>query len=124
MVDQISSADPLEGLAHNRIEHLRDPSHVRVLSDQDFRGLFDAQGLVLRRSELEREDVDLSAFLDLAGCTPEVRAAVYAEVEKLLANGQTAGIGLRHSREGYALTLTVAWYLLEKVPPPPPTTAT
>ena len=54
VVDQIASVDPLEALAQNRIEHLRDPSHVRVLADQDFRSLFDAQDLVLRRFETEQ----------------------------------------------------------------------
>lgn len=124
VVDQVASADPLEALAHNRLERLRDPSHVRVLSDQDFRLLFDANDLVLRRFEVDREDVELDWFLDLAGCVGDDRAGVYAEVERLLANGQTAGIALRRSAGGYALTLTVGWYLLEKVPPPPPTTAT
>ncbi len=124
VVDQVASADPLEALAHNRLERLRDPSHVRVLSDQDFRLLFDANDLVLRRSEVDREDVELDRFLDLAGCAGDDRAAVYAEVERLLASGQTAGISLRRSRGGFALTLAVGWYLLEKVPPPAPTTAT
>lgn len=124
VVDQIASVDPLEALAHNRIERLRDPSHVRVLSDQDFRSLFDTNDLVLKRFDVEREDVDLDQFLDRAGCEGEARAAVVAEVERLLAAGQTAGIRLRRSGEGYAMTVSVAWYLLEKVPPPRATTAT
>jgi len=124
VVDQLASADPLEALAHNRLERLRDAAHVRVLSDQDFRLHFDANDLVLRRFEVDREDVELDRFLDLAGCAGDERVAVYAEVERLLASGQTAGIALRRSGEGYSLTLTIGWYLLEKVPPPMPTTAT
>jgi ubiquinone/menaquinone biosynthesis C-methylase UbiE len=123
VVDQIASADPLEGIAHNRIEQLRDPSHVRVLSDQDFRTLFDANDLLLRRSEVERDRLELDRFLDLAACEGDDRAAVYAEVERLLSIGQTAGIELRRTTEGYGITLSIAWYLLERVPPPPPTTA-
>jgi len=124
VIDQIASADPLEALAHNRIEHLRDPSHVRVLSDQDFRSIFDANGLLLRRFDVDRERVGLDRFLDLAGCEGEARAAVYADVEGLLSNGQTAGIALERTPEGYGLTLSVAWYLLERQPPPRLTTAT
>jgi SAM-dependent methyltransferase len=124
VVDQIASADPLDALAHNRLERLRDPSHVRVLPDGDFRAIFEANGLVLRRFEVEREDVALDRFLDFAGCEGEARGAVVTEVERLLSNGQSAGIGLRRSDAGYGLTLSVAWYLLEKVPPPAPTTAT
>jgi len=124
VVDQIASVDPLEALAHNRIERLRDPSHVRVLSDQDFRLLFDVNGLVLRHSEVEREDRDLDEFLDLAGCTESQREAVRAEIGRLLASDQRAGIALRTSGEGYALTLSIAWYLLEKPARPASTTAT
>jgi SAM-dependent methyltransferase len=124
VIDQIASADPLEALAANRIERLRDPSHVRVLPDGDFRALFEMNNLVLRAFEVQREDVELDRFLDLAGCTGDARAAVLAEVERLLAAGQTAGIGLRREKDGYGLTLTVAWYLLEKPAPPAPTTAT
>lgn len=124
VIDQITSVDPLEALAHNRIERLRDPAHVRVLSDQDFRVLFDANDLVLRRFEAEREEFSLDRYLDLAGCEGEQRAEVLAEVERLVSLGQRAGIELRRAGAGYELTLTIAWYVLEKVPPPPPTTAT
>lgn len=123
VVDQIAAADPLDALAHNRIEHLRDPSHVRVLSDQDFRGLFDANDLVLRRFETEHDEIELDRYLELAAADDATRAAVYAEVERLLAIGQDAGIGLRHGPGGYGLTLAVGWYLLEKVPPAPATTS-
>jgi SAM-dependent methyltransferase len=123
VIDQIASVDPLEALANNRIQRLRDPSHVRVLSDQDFRSLFDVNGLVRRRFDVEREDVELDRFLDLAGCEGEARAAVVAEVERLVSAGQTAGLRLRRSGAGYALTHSIAWYLLEKPPPPRATTA-
>ena len=122
VVDQIASVDPLEALAHNRIERLRDPSHVRVLSDQDFRALFEANWLRLLRFELEREERDLGGFLDLAGCEGEARQAVIGEVERLLARAERAGVELRRAGEGYALTLRVAWYLLDRLPTP--TTAT
>lgn len=116
VVDQLAAVDPLDALAHNRIEHLRDPSHVRVLSDQDFRSLFDANDLVLRRFEVERDELELDHYLELAGCDDSTRAAIYAEVERLLSIGQDAGIGLRHSPGGYGITLTIGWYLLAKVP--------
>jgi ubiquinone/menaquinone biosynthesis C-methylase UbiE len=118
VVDQMTSVDPLEAFAHNRIEHLRDPSHVRVLSDQDFRGLFEANWLVLERFEVEREETDLDEFLDRAACAGPARAEVIAEVERLVAPGRTAGIALRRSGRGYALTLSVGWYLVRRGAPP------
>jgi len=121
VVDQIASVDPLEALAHNRIERLRDPSHVRVLSDQDFRALFEANWLRLVRFEVEREERDLGEFLDLAACEGEARQAVLDEVESLSARGERVGIELRRAGAGYGVTLRVAWYLLDR--PGIPTTA-
>jgi len=123
IVDEIASADPLEALAQNRIEHLRDPAHARVLSDGDFRSLFDANWLVLRRFEVAREVHDLDSFLALAGCEGPARQPVHAEVDSLLARGQTAGVDLRRAGDGYTLTLSIAWYLVERRVPPVPTTA-
>lgn len=117
VVDQISSADPLEALQHNRLEQLRDPSHERVLPDLDFRSLFEANWLVLERFETERDVFDLDRYLELAACQGERRDTVIAEVERLLAAGRRAGIELRRAGAGYALTLTVAWYLLRRGAP-------
>jgi SAM-dependent methyltransferase len=55
VVDQIAPVDPLTALELNRFERARDPSHVRTLADVDLRGLFEANGLVLRRAEFVRE---------------------------------------------------------------------
>ena len=119
VADHVASVDPLEAGAHNRLERLRDPSHHRTLSDADFRGHFDANGLVLERFETERDEFELDRYLELASCEGERRDAVIAEVERLLAAGRRAGIELRRSKEGYALTLTVAWYLLHRGAPDP-----
>jgi SAM-dependent methyltransferase len=121
LVDQISSLDPLEGIARDRLERLRDPSHRRTLSDQDIRGLLEANWLVLRRSRVHREDHELGAFLDHAACYGEDREAAVAEAERLVAGGQRAGIALRRCGGGYAMTFEVGWYLAVK---PLPTSAT
>jgi len=68
VLDQIAPVDPLAALELNRFEVARDPSTTRVLADGDLRGLFDSNGLVLVRSEFEREQRDLDGYLDLAGC--------------------------------------------------------
>jgi ubiquinone/menaquinone biosynthesis C-methylase UbiE len=73
VVDQLAPVDPLAALELTRFEHARDPSTTRVLSDADLRGLFDANGLVLRRSRVEREPRDLEAYLDLACCEGDAR---------------------------------------------------
>jgi ubiquinone/menaquinone biosynthesis C-methylase UbiE len=67
IADQIAPVDPLAALELNSFERVRDPSTSRVLSDADLRGLFDANNLLLRRSEVVREHRDIEDYLDLAG---------------------------------------------------------
>lgn len=55
VVDRVAPADPLAALELNRFERQHDPAHVRTLADADFRGLFESNGLVLRREETTRE---------------------------------------------------------------------
>lgn len=95
VADVLAPTDPLEALELDQFERARDPSTTRMLSDADLRGLFDANGLVLRRAEMLREMPDLEAYLDLAGCVGEQREKVRAMVPK-----------------NYAPT--VGWYVLER----------
>lgn len=111
LVDQLASLDPLEGLARDRLERLRDPTHQRTLSDPDVRGLLEANSLVLRRSTVDREERDFGGFLDRAACEGEAREAVLAEVGRLVERGERLGIALRRSEGGYAMTVEVGWYL-------------
>jgi ubiquinone/menaquinone biosynthesis C-methylase UbiE len=73
VADQLAPVDPLEALELTRFEQARDPSTTRILADTDLRGLFDSNGLTLRRQETDREPRDLDAYLDLAGCAGEDR---------------------------------------------------
>ena len=73
VVDQLAPVDPLAAIELNRFEVARDPSTTRILADVDLRGLFDSNGLVLRRSETVVEERDLEHYLDLAGCHGDER---------------------------------------------------
>ena len=76
VVDQLAPVDPLAAVALNTFERARDPSTSRLLSDGDLRGLFDSNGLVLRRAEIVHERRELEPYLDLAGCAgPERETA-------------------------------------------------
>jgi ubiquinone/menaquinone biosynthesis C-methylase UbiE len=68
VADQLAPVDPLASFELSSFERARDPSTTRILSDGDLRGLFDANGLVLRREKLVREERDVDSYLDLAGC--------------------------------------------------------
>jgi ubiquinone/menaquinone biosynthesis C-methylase UbiE len=97
VIDQVAPLDPLVALELNRFEHARDPSHTRALADVDLRNLFEANGLVLLRTEFEREVRELASYLDHAGCEGEAR-------ERALA--------MAPGHESY--TVEVGWYLLRK----------
>jgi SAM-dependent methyltransferase len=53
VADRLGSIDPLTAIELDRIERERDPTHTRFLPDADMRGLFDANSLVLLRSQVE-----------------------------------------------------------------------
>jgi ubiquinone/menaquinone biosynthesis C-methylase UbiE len=89
VVDQVAPVDPLAAFELTRFEQARDPSTTRILSDADLRGLFDMNGLVLRRSEFDHERRELDAYLDLAGCEGEARE----RARRLAPGGYTAELG-------------------------------
>lgn len=96
VIDQLAPSDPLEAVELDRFERARDRSHTRLLPDVDLRGLFDANRLVLIRSEKHAEERELEWYLDLAGCAGEARAAASA-----LAPAATVAVEL-------------GWYLLRR----------
>jgi len=98
VIDQLGPVDPLEAFALDRFERARDPAHARLLPDIDLRHLFEANGLVLVRSQVDRERRELGAYLDLAGCEGEAR-------ERTLALAP-------HGDQVY--TAELGWYLLDK----------
>jgi ubiquinone/menaquinone biosynthesis C-methylase UbiE len=95
VIDQLAPIDPAAANELNLFERARDPSTSRVLAEVDLRGLFESNGLVLLRSEQEREPRDLDAYLELAGCEGDERR----RAEALAPRGYTAELG---------------WYLLER----------
>ncbi len=69
VVDQIGPVDPLRAIELDRFERSRDASHTRLLPDGDLRALFEANGLILLRSDVVREERGLDDYLACAGCT-------------------------------------------------------
>ena len=76
VVDQLGSVDPLRSLEMDRFERLRDPSHQRLLPEQDIRGYLDANDLVLLSSEVTQERVDVERRFELAGMSEEDRERI------------------------------------------------
>jgi len=63
---------------HNRIEALRDGSHIRNYTPAEWRGFVTGAGFVLEESQLvpESEPIHLRDWLEKAGCKGEVAAEV------------------------------------------------
>jgi ubiquinone/menaquinone biosynthesis C-methylase UbiE len=98
VVDQVAPGDPAEAAVLHGFETSRDPSHSRLLTDEELRKLFAANGLSPIRVRREEERRDLAAYLDLAGCEGDGRAhteALAAADPRVLVTG-------------------VGWYLLAR----------
>jgi SAM-dependent methyltransferase len=70
------------GEAGEEADRLRDPTHVRNYSEDEWRGLFAQAGLEVEDFEREDKRVELEAWLERAGCTGEEAE----RVRKLLAD--------------------------------------
>ena len=97
VVDQLAPVDPLIAFELNRFERARDASHTRALADVDMSHLFESNGLILLRTEFEREEREISSYLDRAGCEGIAR-------ERALA--------MAPGHERY--TVEIGWYLMRK----------
>jgi len=76
LVDQLGFVDPVVSAETDRFEKARDPSHTRLLPDQDIRFLLDANDLEVLTNEIAREERNLERYLDLVGLTGEERRRV------------------------------------------------
>jgi ubiquinone/menaquinone biosynthesis C-methylase UbiE len=76
VVDQLGHVDPVLSAETDRFEQARDPSHTRLLPDQDIRFLLDANDLEVLTNEITKEQRDLERYLDLVGLQGEERRRV------------------------------------------------
>ncbi len=76
LIDQLGFVDPVVSAEMDRFEHARDPSHARLLPDQDIRFLLDANDLEVLTNEIAPEQRDLERYLDLVGLEGEERRRV------------------------------------------------
>ena len=76
LVDQLGFVDPVVSAETDRFEQARDPSHVRLLPDQDIRFLLDANDLEVLTNEIAPEGRDLERYLDLVGLEGDERRRV------------------------------------------------
>ena len=76
LVDQLGFVDPVVSAETDRFEHARDPSHTRLLPDQDIRAILDANDLEVLTNEIAQEQRNLERYLDLVGLEGDERRRV------------------------------------------------
>jgi SAM-dependent methyltransferase len=87
--DQVLVVDNLfMGEAAEEAERLRDPSHVRNYSEDEWRSLLEGAGLRLEDVRHLEHPIDVAAWLDRAGCEGEDAA----RVRELLADRIDGGV--------------------------------
>jgi SAM-dependent methyltransferase len=64
------------GEAGEEADRLRDPTHVRNCSEEEWRGLFSQAGLEVEQFEREEKWVELEPWLERAGCVGDEAARV------------------------------------------------
>jgi hypothetical protein len=64
VVSDVFTSNPEQAQAFNRMEKLRDPSHVRALSFDELTGLFSASGLQNMRTQFYKHDIELEQILE------------------------------------------------------------
>lgn len=66
----------LLGEAGERADRLRDPTHVRNYSEDEWRQMFDAAGLEVEAFEREDKRIEVEPWLERAGCVGDEAARV------------------------------------------------
>jgi len=109
VVDVVASADPVKARAFNRMERLRDPSHVRALTLAEIEALFPGIGLPEPRTTFYRLESELEGLLERSFPDPGDVAEFRRTFDDSLASD---GLGLGTRREGdrirFAYPVTIA----------------
>lgn len=90
LIDMEASAEPLRE-SRDRIEQLRDPSHVRNCSRAELLALYAAHGLTADCCETTRIPVDAESWLELTHTPPPVREEIRRRFTDELNGGEKTG---------------------------------
>lgn len=113
VIDLVAPADAAAAEHVNELERLRDPTHTRALSEEEFVALFEGCGLWPVATETMDIAVDVEDWLKLtdtpAAPADTIRAALRAEL-----NGAAAG-GMRPHEDAGRLKFTQTWAIFSAV---------
>lgn len=110
LYDILTSSHARAAEVHNRIERLRDPSHVRMLSAEEFLELFRRTGLHVTGREILLAKREFDEWMEVVDADPELARRTR---ERMEAEGAAAGLGVRVQDGRLTFTQTnVAWLLV------------
>ena len=92
--DTLASEDPARAALHNRIERIRDPSHVRMLPESELRALIETAGFVVEAARHTSKAREFGEWTSLARTPPEAAAEARALLLEAV-DGDAAGIDAR-----------------------------
>jgi ubiquinone/menaquinone biosynthesis C-methylase UbiE len=111
VVDLTASSDPVRAAAGNRVERLRDPSHVRSLTTAELEALFASAGLPLPATTSYRLELELESWLSRSFPDPKDIDAIRSAFEESLED-DALGLGSRREdgaiRFGYDVAICVS----------------
>jgi ubiquinone/menaquinone biosynthesis C-methylase UbiE len=96
VADLLGSEDPATARAHDAIERLCDPTHVRALPERELAALFGEAGLEPEHAVRTELSYDLEEWIAHGDPAPAARAEIVRRMEAALADDRT---GLRVRRE-------------------------
>lgn len=91
ILDMLAPEEETRDLA-DRLQTLRDPSHVRCLSEAEFAQLLADNGAEIEHSETALIPMDLEAWMNQTNTSPAHRAEITAVLETELAGGTKTGL--------------------------------
>ncbi len=109
MIDMAAAEEPLR-TAEDTLEILRDPSHIRNLSQTEMLALYEAHGLSIECCETARMPVRLDNWMAHTATPPETQAVIRAQMEADLAGG--APTGFYPYRQNSAIMFDQRWTLI------------
>jgi ubiquinone/menaquinone biosynthesis C-methylase UbiE len=110
VIDMVSPDDPAVAVTYNRLERLRDPSHVRALTADELQRLMRETGLDVIHTAPRDVEVHLDRWLDLTRAAPAARATIREALTQDLQGLKTTG--MRPYRRDQELRFLQAWLIV------------
>ncbi|KAF5419641.1 MAG: Ubiquinone/menaquinone biosynthesis C-methyltransferase UbiE [Candidatus Methanogaster sp.] len=113
LVDGLSSGDAVKSEYHNRIEQLRDPSHVRLYSEPELVGMLKAAGLKVIHARNWDADFYFDEWIKIA----DPGEAIDEEVRRMMADsveGDKTGLRVRFDEGRLLFTYSTVILVAEK----------